>query len=116
MNCEASLLYGTTIVSLFPNENVTKSSSSTFAQTSVTVHTGEIGNIFGSDIVHRQGYLYALIRDDGVESDEPHRLAICDISGADTTAPVLVNTRSLGINELNDKAHIQVDPREIYTS
>lgn len=116
LNSEASLLYGTTIVSLFHNEDVTKSSSSTFAQTSVTVHTGEIGNIFGSDIVHRQGYLYALIRDDGVESDEPHRLAIWDISGADTTAPVLANTKNLGINELNDRGHIQVDPREIYTS
>ncbi len=116
LNSEASLLYGTTIVSLFHNENVTKSSSSTFAQTSVTVHTGEIGNIFGSDIVHRQGYLYAFIRDDGVETDVPHRLAIWDISGADTTAPVLVNTKNMGINEVADDSHIQVDPRLINTS
>jgi hypothetical protein len=116
LNSEASLLYGTTIVSLFHNEDVTKSSSSTFTQTSVTVHTGEIGNIFGSDIVHRQGYLYAFIRDDGVETDVPHRLAIWDISGANTTAPVLVNTKNMGINELADDAHIQVDPRLINTS
>jgi hypothetical protein len=116
LNSEASLLYGTTIVSLFHNENVTKSSSSTFTQTSVTVHTGEIGNIFGSDIVHRQGYLYAFIRDDGVETDVLHRLAIWDISGANTTAPVLVNTKNMGINEIADDAHIQVDPRLINTS
>jgi hypothetical protein len=66
--------------------------------------------------VHRQGYLYAFIRDDGVETDVLHRLAIWDISGANTTAPVLVNTKNMGINEIADDAHIQVDPRLINTS
>tara|TARA_R110000822_G_scaffold56928_2_gene143591 strand:- start:3186 stop:4412 length:1227 start_codon:yes stop_codon:yes gene_type:complete len=124
ISSNSTALYGTTIISLHENDDVTKGSTATFAQTAVTDHVNEtenagsegFGTVWAVNIVHRQGYLYALVRDDGVLADEQTRIIVYNIGGSATTAPVLIDDRNLGIYEVASNTLIEVDPRQIYTS